>query len=371
MDWRSLYYDAIIAQAIFRQAPPRFGPRIVQINISDNCNLDCAICNRSSLGVQGLLDSGKINALIDELYSLGTQEIFYHGLGEPACHPQLPQIINNIRTRYPKIRQHLVTNGTWTSPDLLDAILRSRVRTRFSMHAGDPETWQRIHPRDDLKGFEQAGENLRKLTSHAPELIEILYVICNANSRQIPEMISFASSHRVQRALFRPMRLFEDRQGRYMNSSWMPSAEEYREASRTIAQFQKGMRGRLFIESVPFVVNSYEESEGRPATRSFFRNRSCYIGYVLTVIERDGNVWGCMPESSAGIPLGNIHQSSFKEIWHGRKYREFRSNRLLEEKESLDAKDCHSYCQHLETNLRLNWLRPWRRHCKTLSGVPK
>jgi radical SAM protein with 4Fe4S-binding SPASM domain len=371
MDWRSLYYDAITAQAIFRHGQPRCGPRIAQINISDDCNLDCAICNRSSMGVHGLLNSDKIIALIDELYSLGTQEIFYHGFGEPACHPQLPQIIDQIRTRHPRLRQHLVTNGTWDSPDLLHAILRGRVHTRFSLHAGDPETWQRMHPRDDLKNFDQAGKNLRALTSQALERIEVLYVLCNANCKRIPEMISFASAHNVQKVLFRPMRLFKDRQGRYMNSSMMPSAEEYREASRLIARFQNELCGIMSVESVPFQQNSYNGHEERPDSRSFYRTRSCYIGHVLTVIERDGNVWGCLPESSGGVPLGNIHQTSFRDIWYGHRYRKFRRNRLFEDKESLDCQDCHSYCQHLETNIRLNRLRPWRHLTILTSGVPK
>jgi radical SAM protein with 4Fe4S-binding SPASM domain len=364
MNCRSSYYNLLTAMGIFFQRQPWCGPRIAQLNISDNCNLDCAICNRSSMGVSGLLDGDETKSLIDALYALGTQEIFFHGFGEPACHPQLPEMMRHVRARNPLLRQHLITNGTWDSADLSKAILDCRVHARFSLHAGDPETWQRLHPRDSVENFSQAGKNLLDLASQCPEQVEVLYVICNANCGAIPEMASFAASHGVRKILFRPMRLFKDRHGFTMNASLLPSAEQYQDASRMIEKLQHTYHGRISIQSIPFEHNCFDAEQGRPSSRDFYNTRSCYIGYALTVIERDGNVWGCLPESSDGVPLGNIHETPFKEIWYGSKYQDFRRKQLFQEKESLNPLGCQSYCQHLETNIRLNRLKPWRRFAK-------
>ncbi len=354
MTLRRLYYDFITLQGIFWRSRPWCGPRIAQINISDNCNLDCAICNRSSMGVSGLLDGDRVIALANELYKLGTQEIFFHGFGEPACHPRLPEMIHRIRSQTPQLRQHLITNGTWDSPRLREAIVHGQVHARFSLHAGDAETWQRIHPHDDLKHFAQAGNNLHYLTSKAPKRVEVLYVICSANCHKINEMVAYALGHSVQRILFRPMRLFKDRHGQYMNASLLPNAEEYKEAANAIVRCQRELQGRISVQSVPFELNCYDPEQKRPSSRAFYLSRSCYIGYVLTVIERDGNVWGCLQESSNGEALGNIHRKSFREIWYGEKYQAFRKKNLLFDKAALDRHGCHSYCQHLETNVRLN-----------------
>ncbi len=127
-------------------APLGVVPEIAQINISDNCNLDCAICNRSSMGVGGLLDIDTILALVKELDRMGTQEIYYHGFGEPACHPCLPEMISHVSAHCPRVRQHIVTNGTWDSPELRRVLTAGKVRIRFSLHAGDADTWKRIHP---------------------------------------------------------------------------------------------------------------------------------------------------------------------------------------------------------------------------------
>jgi radical SAM protein with 4Fe4S-binding SPASM domain len=114
------------------------------------------------------------------------------------------------------------------------------------------------------------------------------------------------------------------------------------------------------VQSVPFEQNTYDPQQERPSSTDFYLSRSCYIGYVLTVIERDGSVWGCLPESSDGLPLGNIHETTFREIWYGDKYMSFRRKQLFLNKADMDHRGCHSYCQHLETNIRLNRIRPWR-----------
>jgi MoaA/NifB/PqqE/SkfB family radical SAM enzyme len=357
MTLRRIYRDLITLQGIFWQRRPWCGPRVAQINISENCNLDCVICNRSSMGVSGLLDEDRVIALADELCALGTQEIFFHGFGEPGCHPRLPDMIHHIHSRNPELDQHLITNGTWNSPRLRNAIIHGRVNTRFSLHAGDAETWQRMHPHDDLKNFARASDNLRYLTAGAPERVEVLYVICKLNCRTIPEMVSYALDHAVKRILFRPMRLYKDRNGQYMNATLLPNAEEYREAAIAIARFQEELRGRISMQSPSFEQSFYDPEQGRPSSRDFYLSRSCYIGYVLTVIERDGSVWGCLPESSQGEPMGNIQMASFREIWYGQKYASFRKKQLFADKATLDHSGCHSYCQHLETNVRLNRIR--------------
>lgn len=354
MYWRNLYFNLLTLQGILWEKHPWCGPRIAQIDISDDCNLDCVICNRSCMDAGGLMPEKGILPLIDELYALGTQEIFFHGFGEPACHPRLPDMILRVRSRHPKLRQHLITNGTWNSPDLMTALLKGRVRVRFSLHAGDEETWERIHPKDDIRYFRQAGENLRRLAAEAPDLPEVLYVICNLNFGQIRQMASYALNHGIQRILFRPMRLFKDKNGRYMNDHLLLNEEQYRQAANAIARCREEFRGRILIRAVPFEESRYDPDLRRASSLDFYRSSRCYIGYVLTVIEKDGNVWGCLPESSGGKPMGNVFQTPFRDIWFGEEYAAFRQRQLRLDKSPSDPDACHTYCQHLDTNFRLN-----------------
>jgi len=152
----------------------------------------------------------------------------------------------------------------------------------------------------------------------------------------------------------------------------MPNAEEFQEAATAVARCQQELRGRISVQSVPFEQNRFDSAQDRPSSCTFYQSRSCYIGYVLTVIERDGSVWGCLPESSGGKPLGNIHEQSFREIWYGEKYGDFRQQQLFRNKASMEPDGCHSYCQHLDTNLRLNRFSLRRRNRESNPrGVPK
>jgi hypothetical protein len=60
MNLRSIYFDLITLLGICWQKQPWCGPRIAQIDISEDCSLDCAICNRSSMGVSGLMDGERV-----------------------------------------------------------------------------------------------------------------------------------------------------------------------------------------------------------------------------------------------------------------------------------------------------------------------
>ena len=361
MSLRGAYLDLKTLRGIYRERRPCCGPRIAQVNISENCNLDCVLCNRSSMNVSGLIDGDRLLSLAGELYALGTQELFFHGFGEPTCHPRLAEMILHCSADYPALRLHLITNGAWNSPALDEAIRKGRVRTRFSIHAGDADTWRRIHPRDNPDLFFQTGKNLRRLAAFDPDRVEILYVICSLNVHKIPEMVSYARAHGVKKILFRPMRLFEDRAGRCMNASLQLDAGQYLQAAAAIARLGRQFGSRVRLDSIPFEQSSFHQDLERPSSRAFYESRSCYIGYVLSVIERDGGVWGCLPESSSGKPMGNIFETSFREIWYGEEYAAFRKRQLFRDKTGLDGIGCHSYCQHLDTNLRLNRIKPWRR----------
>lgn len=355
---RQIYYELLTAAGIVLRSRPLCGPRIAQINISDNCNLHCVICNRKAMGVCGLLSAESIRRLLDELHRMGCREIFYHGFGEPAMHPDLPAIMRHTREKYPQFRQHIISNGSWNSSELLKEILRNNIKVRFSVHGGDRETWSRIHPDDDPALFDQTVDNLLQLSPQRPGKVEMLFVICNLNWNVIEPMLELARRCQVRDLIFRPMRLFPDRYGNIMNGHLMLAEAEF------IAVKERLLRVRdsheFNIQMAPFYENLYSSDLQRPSSRDYYLQHNCLIGYVLTVIERDGSVWGCVPEATGGISLGNIHQKNFAAIWYSPEYRQFREKQLFHNKQCLDQEGCHSYCQHLDKNRKLNNLKRLR-----------
>jgi MoaA/NifB/PqqE/SkfB family radical SAM enzyme len=86
----------------------------------------------------------------------------------------------------------------------------------------------------------------------------------------------------------------------------------------------------------------------------------CYAGWFHAHISFDGQVKPC---GSCPTPLGNLHESSFEDIWNGPKYRAFRAKCLtMTGQASLHHQcDC-SWCCHAKDSHKvqryIRWIAP-------------
>jgi radical SAM protein with 4Fe4S-binding SPASM domain len=335
---------------------PLCGPRTLQLNICDNCNLDCIMCNRSRMPVGGIMPFENILEIVQEVYSLGLREIYFHGYGEPFMHPRILDVFETVHLKFPKLRQFIVTNGTFLSERAVEMVVRNRVGVRVSLHAGDPETWRRINPGLSSDLFEKAVRGMRHLAELKPEQLEVLFVILKENYDRIAEMVELSASNGIRNILFRPMRLYKNAEGRHMNDHLMLSREQHAEAAAAIQHFRQSHRSRLSINASPFEMSSYMDRLGRPSSGRFYENNACLLGWVFSLILKDGTVLGCL-EESFDMPMGNIFEKSFREIWWSDNYRRFRRQQLFAKDELCSDEDCRTWCQHLRTNRRLNLIR--------------
>ncbi len=306
--------------------------------------------------VGGVMQFEKILLILEEVYSLGLREIFFHGYGEPLMHPRILEIFDEVTRRFPKLNQFTVTNGTFLSDEMVENMIRNRVGVRVSLHAGDPETWHRINPKLSPGMFDGISNGIKQLGTQQPEKLEILFVILKENYGQIEQMVKFALERQVRNILFRPMRLYNDSEGRVMNSHLLLTREEHQHAVKKIQELKISSQGKLSIDSAPFEMSSYTDNLGRPSSAEFYKSNVCLLGWIFSLILKDGTVLGCLDESF-DTPMGNIYESTFREIWWSDKYRRFRKQQLFKKGEKFRDEDCRTWCQHLRTNRRLNLIR--------------
>jgi MoaA/NifB/PqqE/SkfB family radical SAM enzyme len=356
MSFRRVAYDVLTVLGAAAGRRPLCGPRIVQLNISDRCNLHCVMCNQWSVPRGRFMPYEKAKGVLEELYGLGLREVYYHGVGEPFLHPRLGDLVRAVSSGCAGLRQFVVTNGTAISPAMAEDVLRHGVRLRASIHAGDRATWARIHPRDDPALFDRMAATVKRLASADPSSVELLYVIFKTNWERIPAMIAFAEEVGVRRVLFRPMRLLPGPDGRSpMNEHLLLDRREFERSSDEIARLRAAARGRLEIGAEPFLEAVFDDGLGRPSTLDFFRDRRCFIGWLLTVILADGSVIGCLEESFERA-MGSVHESRMKDIWLSKDYDLFRRRQLRLHASTAGTGGCASYCQHLGLNARLSKL---------------
>jgi len=360
-DLRAGFYDALTLLGIFLGRRPLCGPRILQLNISDECNLDCIMCNRSCFQPSGFLDFDKILSVIGQVYPLGLREVYYHGFGEPFLHPRIHDVFRAVHKTHPCLKQFVITNATCLGEKTIKSILAYRVGLRCSVHAADKTTWARIHPHDDVSSFDRMARAVRRLAAAGPDRISVLFVLFKTNHQTIDSMVKFALEAGVVHVLFRPITFYKDKNGNCMNDHLALSREEHDRVVEKLTAYQKELKDKLKIDMTPFRLSRYDNSRKRSNSFDYYRRKnSCLISWVLSVITKDGDILpGCVEEAFPRM-AGNVFKDRFRDVWWSRTLQEFRKKQLFKDLSGMSPSDCLGWCQHLITNRKLNNYRKLR-----------
>lgn len=306
----------------------------------------------------------------------GITEVNVVGGGEPLVHPECVEIMAEVKRR--GWRGYLITNGTLLDEDKARALVAMGWdRVRVSTHAGDATTYTAVQGIDH---FERLRENLRTYDRVRREAgkerrcqLHVHHVIQRENLGTLASMFAFAESvgadHVVFEAVFAlsPERrltpvelesaareLGEAAQGRAISSN-APEivAGLMREHAATSAEWEAA--GRAPDEPIPAPervdapappVEEPPAAEApevdapvaeapavetppaepphpdvpvpdhpwRPAAR-------CSVGFDSAFVTAQGDVMPCCFSNEV---MGNVRQQSFRDIWYGERYVDFR-----------------------------------------------
>jgi MoaA/NifB/PqqE/SkfB family radical SAM enzyme len=181
------------------------GPRIVQIDLTNNCNTDCIACWTHSplLGDQRFthpekgytLDFPLVQDLIEDLARLGAEEVILAGAGEPFLHPNIMEILELISSR--GLNCNIITNGSFLNADVAQLLVEWGVTMlTVSVWAGDGETYARNHPSKSPRVFEKLVEDLERLASlkaaggKVQPIVKLTNVISAYNAHNIREILA-------------------------------------------------------------------------------------------------------------------------------------------------------------------------------------
>ena len=202
-----LVKDNLDLLGVFHSPEAFGGPRIAQLDLTNNCNSDCIACwcHSPLLGEQRMRGSIKKQALpwqvvkhvIDDLADLGTEEILLAGSGEPLIYPNIMDALQRIQRR--GIRCNLITNFTRVDEPLARMLVDLAVDTiTASIWAGNARTYVKTHPAKTEKTLQQIERSLRRIHDQKSVLnrdhpkIKIVDVLMRPNVRDFEQMIEFA-----------------------------------------------------------------------------------------------------------------------------------------------------------------------------------
>ena len=112
----------------------------VYVEITNSCNLQCSFCHGHGRKKRFMAE-GEFLHILKQLQGK-TEYLYYHLMGEPLLHPQLPRFLELAKER--GFRSNLTTNGTLLAKrgeEILKAGVHKINISLHSLEEGDPETY--------------------------------------------------------------------------------------------------------------------------------------------------------------------------------------------------------------------------------------
>jgi len=358
------------------------GPLTVQIDLTNQCNNNCLGCwcrspllKDKAMGIEEqymFIPFAKVKEIIDELYTMGVNEVYFTGGGEPFMHQNILKIIKYVKDK--NMKCDMSTNFTIINKDVIRNLVEWRVdHMNLSIWAGTKRTYKKLHSNKSEKTFIEMEKKLnffsrvKKESNTNLPIINIYNVISRVNYSEIREMIKFAAKNHADSVEFTMIDVIPKR-----TESLLLGKDEQKKLISLLDNIPEYLNwvNQKYGSSV--IINSLDQfirRAGSPgATKGFYDVgiagkvlSSCYAGWTFLRILANGNVIPCL--KAIRYPIGNIYQNTIKEIWLGDKQRIFRNKTInYNPKDTFFNKfgndetnnGCYSSCDNLGLNLAID-----------------
>jgi MoaA/NifB/PqqE/SkfB family radical SAM enzyme len=348
---------------------PLLGPQVCSLEITHHCNLQCSFCEthgilqetpitkrREYAGGRRKMDLETIRRLVGELAEVGTDLVELSGKGDPIVHPELTEVVRAIKDT--GMACALVTNGTMAKPDLAPTLVERRLdRLSVSLNSGSREFFLKSNKRDlwdKAVGFLTDVLAERRKAGGERPWVRITHVVTKENVGDMDNMVQVCADLGVDEVSFYVMGELPETAHLQLDES------ECGRISESAARWGRILEDAGVVHALPVFAAELKlrTRSDRIQENPLQRKLPCYEGWMFCVIAPDGVVDPCC--YCEEVELGNIHDQSFREIWYGALYREFRRKSLDIPRTGVDiCKECFTSCNRAVENRRIyNRLHP-------------
>jgi radical SAM protein with 4Fe4S-binding SPASM domain len=289
---------------------PRYwgSPISISFEPTTSCNLRCPECPsglRSFTRPTGMLADNLFKKTIDELHQKLWYLIFYFQ-GEPYLHPRFLDLVKYAANK--GIYTATSTNAHYLTDDNARQTVESGLdRIIISIDGTTQDVYQayRVGGRLDkvLEGTRNLVKWKKKLKSKKPFII-FQFLVVRPNEHQLKDVKTLAKQLEVDDVWFKTAQIYDYAQG----SPLIPTIDYY-------SRYQQQPNGTYAIKNK--LLNH------------------CWKMWHSCVITWDGLVVPCCFDKDAEHRLGDLKSQTFKQLWRGTHYRQFRKS-LLKSRSEID-----------------------------------
>ena len=304
-------------------------PRNLYFEVTNRCNLKCQACilYRGSWEPARDMTFDEMVRITDQLPKL--EQIALHGIGEPLLNPELAAMIRHLKRR--DVYVLFNSNGILIDKKRQYALITAGLdELRISLDAATPQGYRAMRNSDK---FDQIVDNLHSFVEHRKKLnvshpkLSLWYLGTRENLAELPAFIRLADAIGIRDVYLQRLVYFQDNAGYGVAKSEKTLMDTDGKTQETLNQSQDlakqfGIRFNASGLSSPLQSVRVDTAK-QPSWKQ------CVRPNTLMYITANGNVLPCCisPFATSDYPsiiLGNVFESSLKEIWLGSKYKDFR-----------------------------------------------
>jgi len=356
----TLYQKVRLLKGLIKGDTAFTGPFFVKVVITRRCNLQCIGCRFHS-PISSMQPSGDdavkdisfdlFRKSCDELKAMGTNSIILTGEGEPLLHPRVMDII--LTAKEAGFHVTLVTNGILLDETKIQLLIGSRLDTlRVSLWAGSPEEYEKNYPGSDPDNFKKIIEGLTLLTHLKAEQnsdipsVDLHHPVNRNNFKNIDAMVDLAYKTGCNGLTSSPLKCW-----RGTPASLSLSKDEEKILFRSLIKMKKRLDSLSLRHNIDLTILRYKMGD------NVWQKLPCYIGWLHARIKVNGTVVPC---SRYYLPMGNLNEERFKEMWNGSAFRKFRRESITLRGLASFGEHCDcNFCGYVYDNMRVHRLFKW------------
>jgi len=293
-------------------------PFTISVEPTTACNLRCPECPsglRAFSRPTGNLKEDFFSDTIDELYKDLMYLIFYFQ-GEPYINPKFLDMVKYAHEK--GIYTITSTNGHFLNDENARKTIESGLdRIIISVDGTTQEVYEQYRKEGKLENVLAGAKNLikwkEKLGAKNPHTI-FQFLVVKPNEHQIPEIYKMAKDIGIDEVKLKTAQVYDYENGNPL----IPTNDKY-------ARYR-------------------ENAEGKFEVKNELLNH-CWKLWNSCVITWDGLVVPCCFDKDADHRLGDLKKQSFKELWQGEAYQNFRKHILLGRDQIEICTNCTEGCK--------------------------
>ena len=304
-------------------------PVAVSIEPNNTCNLRCPECPAGMKELtrpRGIMEPGLFRSIVDQL-SPRLSWITLYFQGEPYMSRHFFDFVTYARSR--KIYVATSTNGHFLDRDAVGKTIDSGLnRLVISLDGADPAGYEVYRQGGDfnrvIAGIRLLVSEKKRLKKQDPEIV-LQCLVLKSNEHQLDAVRKLSKELGVDKLEFKTAQFNDFEYGNPL----MPENPRH-------SRYVKSTPGKMQNADCK-LQNAKSGDRYEPKNRM---PNSCFRMWSSCVITWDGKVVPCCFDKDAVNVMGDLATHSFREIWRGKRYDDFRRTILKNRRSTEICRNC-------------------------------